>query len=751
MTLRLGLFVAAACLLLGYRILLFWVIRKDQKFFLADPAGDRWSLFELLLASFLTLFAELAFIRWLAVEVRVFAYFKNLALLLCFLGFGIGCALARNPIRWLTSATAFVGLLLLARWPHQRAMEGLSQSLGAAADLNIWRAGEAWNWGRFLPAVALAGLLLLLLVCVFVPIGQKVSRQMDLAPNPLTAYSWNLAGSLAGILVFFAVCRLMLPPAFWLGAVLAGFALLQRTPRERLLMGALIVPVALLLHDPATADHFAWWTPYQQIEFTRFHYANGDFAGANVAVNHVGYQTIVDLSPEHLRRYPGVMKEAPEDNPYNLPLRFAPRHPEVLIVGAGTGDDVAAALRHGARRVDAVDIDPAIIQLGRRYHPEHPYDSPLVTVHLGDARAFLKRATRHYDLILFALLDSHTQFSDYSNMRIDNFVYTMQSLREARSHLAPDGVLFIKFNVIRPWLGQRLENMLTQTFGKSPLMFFAGSSYSVDANCFVISDSRQVDAVLALDPELRQFVSPGPRFSTDEKVVVTTDDWPYLYQQGRWIPRTYYSLGALVILLALFLYWQIPDARRRVPSLFFFSMGAGFLLLETQVISRLALYFGTTWQVNGVVLTALLTTLLAANAFIERQRKPWPAGWMVAGLLLGLGAAYWFPFDRLGASAPAAGWIAAAVFSVPIFFAGLLFAREFRVTDSPSAALGANMLGAVVGGLLENVSLLTGMRALLLLAAGIYCFAALGLYMSRKARGPLAELPQSQVMGAAST
>ncbi|HYL94700.1 MAG TPA: hypothetical protein VET69_02760, partial [Terriglobales bacterium] len=130
-------------------------------------------------------------------------------------------------------------------------------------------------------------------------------------------------------------------------------------------------------------------------------------------------------------------------------------------------------------------------------------------------------------------------------------------------------------------------------------------------------------------------------------------------------------------------------------------------------------------------------------------QKPWPAGWMVAGLLLGLAAAYWFPFDRLGESAPTAGWIAAAVFSVPIFFAGLLFAREFRVTDSPSAALGANMLGAVVGGLLENVSLLTGMRALLLLAAGIYCLAAFGLYISRKARGPLAELPQPQAMGAA--
>ncbi len=742
-------FLAAATLLVVFRVSLVWVRRRDRGLFQPTTDADRWSLFDLLLASFLTLFAELAFIRWLAVEIRVFAYFKNLALLLCFLGFGIGCALARNTIRWLTSATAFFGLLLIARWPHQKALEGLSQSLGSAADLNIWGGGPTWDWSRFLLSAALAGVLLLLLVCVFIPIGQKVSRQMDLAPNALTAYSWNLAGSLAGILVFFVVCRLMLPPAFWLGAVLVGFALLQRTPRERLLMGALIVPVALLLHDPATADHFALWTPYQQIEFTRFHYPNGDFAGANVEVNHIGYQTIVDLSPEYLRRHPGVMKEAPEDNPYNLPFRFAPARPEVLIVGAGTGDDTAAALRHGARLVDAVDIDPAIVQLGRREHPEHPYDSPLVKVHLGDARAFLKRTPRHYDLILFALLDSHTQFSDYSNMRIDNFVYTMESLREARRHLAPDGVLFIKFNVIRPWLGQRLQNMLTQTFSKSPLMFFAGSSYSVDANCFVISNSAQVAAVLARDPELRQFVSSGARFPKNDKVVVTTDDWPYLYQQGRWIPRTYYSLGGLVVLLALTFYWQIPEARQRVPSLFFFSMGAGFLLLETQVISRLALYFGTTWQVNGVVLAALLTTLLLANAVIERQRRPWSAPWIVTGLLLGLAGAYWFPFERLGDSAALAGWIAAAVFSVPIFFAGLLFAREFRVTESPSAALGANMLGAVVGGLLENVSLITGMRALLLLAVGLYCLAALGLRLQRKAGSRCTEVRQPQVMGTA--
>src|SRR5690242_21836789 len=123
----LPLYAIAVIFIVGTRLYMVRASRKGHPFFPKEsPESSAWSLFDLLLASFLTLFAELAFIRWLAVEVRVFAYFKNLALLLCFLGFGIGCALARNSIRWLTSATALVGLLLLVRWPHQKAMEGLS-------------------------------------------------------------------------------------------------------------------------------------------------------------------------------------------------------------------------------------------------------------------------------------------------------------------------------------------------------------------------------------------------------------------------------------------------------------------------------------------------------------------------------------------------------------------------------------------------------------------------------------------------
>lgn len=690
---------------------------------------EEWKLSHLLLASFLTLFAELAFIRWIAVEVRVFAYFKNLALLLCFAGFGLGCALARRAPRWFSGVAAFLGLLLIVRVPIQNGkwLESISQSLGAAADVEIWATGNTWHWARFLGGALIASVLFLLIVWIFVPLGQTVSRQMDRAPSTLSAYSWNLLGSLAGILAFLGVSRMMLSPQFWLGAVLLGFGFLQVKTGAKLVVVSLLLPLILLLHEPADADHWAMWTPYQQVQYTRHYDPHGDFWGGEVWVNHAGYQYIVNLSAPFLAAHPGLVKEAVEENPYNVPFRFALPSPSVMIVGSGTGNDVAAALRHESRSVDAVEIDPAILSLGKREHPEHPYASPRVTVYLNDARAFLKRSPQHYDLVLFGLLDSHTQFSDYSNMRIDNFVYTEESFREASRLLNPEGVLFVKFHVDHPWMAVRLEKMLRETFGKPPLVFYADSSYGATATCFAISHSSRVEDALAHDASLLEFVRKNEVHPDNAAVPATTDDWPYLYQEGRWIPRTYYSLGVLVILVALVLYWQIPEARRQRPSLFFFSMGAGFLLLETQVISRLALFFGTTWQVNGIVISALLAALLLANMLVARRSQAIPRSWTLAALLAGLALAWWMPLNRIPGSPSFAGLVATAVFAIPVFFAGILFATEFRTAESPSAALGANMLGAVAGGLLENLSFIFGMRTLLLVAIGLYCLAGIGL------------------------
>src|SRR5277367_5354032 len=145
-------FFLAVTILICVWVLVSVAKRRGRPFFEAAVGGvEGWSAGRLLLASFLTLFAELAFIRWIAVEVRVFAYFKNLALLLCFVGFGLGCALARRSVRWPLSIKSFLGLILIVRMPWSaQGLERISESLGAASDVEIWLTGWTWNWFHFL-------------------------------------------------------------------------------------------------------------------------------------------------------------------------------------------------------------------------------------------------------------------------------------------------------------------------------------------------------------------------------------------------------------------------------------------------------------------------------------------------------------------------------------------------------------------------------------------------------------------------
>jgi len=117
----------------------------------------------------------------------------------------------------------------------------------------------------------------------------------------------------------------------------------------------------------------------------------------------------------------------------------------VLIIGAGTGNDLSVALAHGARHIDAVEIDPGLPAIGRRLHPAHPYQDPRVTVHITDGRQFLQDTTRHYNLIMFALPDSLTALAGQSGIRLESYLLTQQSIAAARQHLAPGGT-FAMYN-----------------------------------------------------------------------------------------------------------------------------------------------------------------------------------------------------------------------------------------------------------------------------------------------------------------
>lgn len=119
-------------------------------------------------------------------------------------------------------------------------------------------------------------------------------------------------------------------------------------------------------------------------------------------------------------------------------------HPDrVLVVGVGSGNEVAAALRAGASHVDAVEIDEAIVQMGREHHPERPYADPRVRVIADDApHAFKTLPPRSYDVVVFGTLDSHTQLGT-STVRLDNYAFTQESFSGAARLVRPGGRLAV--------------------------------------------------------------------------------------------------------------------------------------------------------------------------------------------------------------------------------------------------------------------------------------------------------------------
>ncbi len=151
-----------------------------------------------------------------------------------------------------------------------------------------------------------------------------------------------------------------------------------------------------------------------------------------------------------------------------------------------------------------------------------------------------------------------------------------------------------------------------------------------------------------------------------------------------------------------------------------FCMGVAFLLLETKNVVQFALLFGTTWFVNALVFAGVLVSVLLAIAVSKRVTISRPA-WLYAALFAAIALNWLVPGRALLALPFLPRLVAAVVLAfLPIFTANLVFANRFRSTVDSTAAFGANLLGAMVGGLLEYTSLVIGYRNLLLVVAAMY-------------------------------
>jgi len=706
------------------------------------PALGGFSYGALALISLVSLYLELLLIRWVSSEIRIFAYFKSLVLIACFLGFGLGCYLTRVRIllaQTLVPVLALVVLIELPWNPLRQLVAALSDLIGWLSDIHVWHMMHFSGTTLLQVAATAAAFAIILplfglIAVTFVPLGQMVGWYLEHSTNGVRAYSVNVLASVVGIWLYTLLCFLWSPPIVWMALFGVGLlvSLWRLRPIRAPAAAVLVAALALMAVGTTKAQWWArdwagsrtlpegqyagrahkYWSPYQKLTLIPL-VDRVDTVSYLLNTNDSWYQRMVNLAPEAVTRRPELFRDEPVPfHQYNLPYRFYPDPGSVLIAGAGIGNDAASAVRNGAGRVTAVEIDPLIIHLGRDLHFERPYASPKVTVVVDDARAYVQRTHEKYNLVVFSILDAHTTSSYYTNIRLDNYVYTVEALRRVRDLLAPDGLFVMSFSGARPWFAGRLRGVVTEAFGREPLTFQSSMYY------FVVGNGDRVRRVLAADTALRQFVAAhaGVRM---EPASITSDDWPYLYQQHRGIPVIVWLLSAGLVLICWLAIRRFKQSSE--PFLWhFFFLGAAFMLLEVQIISKAALLFGTTWLVNSIVITALLLFILAANVVAEHLPR-FPRGAAYAGLLVTLAVGYLAPAQALFAeSATVRGLLVALVYCSPVFFAGLVFISSFREIGFRAEAFGANLLGSLVGGLLESLSYATGIRSLVIVAAALY-------------------------------
>jgi hypothetical protein len=845
---------------------------------------DRPAL-DLFLISWLVLFLELACIRWFPSHVLFLTFFVNLVLLACFVGMSVGCLVARrrtNLIRftpyWLI--VGIVGGLLIDQFSETlRAVFAVgNQARPEVVYFGTETSVILHNPLPFIVPMELVGAAFFTIIAgIMVGPGQEMGRAFNRVANRTTAYSANLLGSLVGIGMFAGSSFLRLPPIVWFGlaGLVTAYLLLRKNPdqapevRDALPPSVTGETTDAAPHPaplPAPAASPFWPLAALAVAVALTTITSGFFSLRDREITwseyyRIDYEGPNKTNPHHLINTNLISQQLiePRDNPpvaavpYALPYLFQrdlvergtdgnpvlgpdgkPKHvwqpfKRILIIGAGNGNDVARALeflpKDPSIQIDAVEIDPIIQKLGHEHHPDKPFQDPRVKVTINDGRNFLREAKDGtYDLVVFALIDSLVLQSGYSNLRLESYLFTLESFKDIKRVLKPTGVYAV-YNFFRKgWIAARIRDQLRTAFdGVDPVIivtranmelpptteikfddfepgastgFFAGSEevvgplrkafesrngqtvkywypwltgISADTKArfgtqppperppaspvqhlmrrYVFKkgpDGKETDEPL-LDPNTNTHVSvqvepewlglvPAKVEDHPGALYPATDNWPFLYNRSPSIPGlTWRSIG-LTLLLSIGL-WFVFGGKEALAAeagvkpdygmmLRAFFLGAGFMLVETKAVVQMALLFGGTWMVNTAVFAAILVMSLAGNLYAgkvnPKRLEPYYVGLFIA---LGIGLVV-SPSAFLGMGATAQILGACFLVFAPIAFAGVIFATSFKRTAQPDRVFGANVAGALVGGLAENTSVILGFQLLLCVAVGFYLLSA---------------------------
>ena len=665
-------------------------------------------------AAGLGLYLELMIIRLHSSFFQLFGFFKNISLLSCLLGLGVGYLFGNKKLyslKWVFPLLVIqiTFMYLLKNTPIGPLMQNPITEQWAMG-LN-----RAQGFLQFFLIYSFVILIFLSNAVIFVPLGHLVSRLMQ-KQDKLKSYSWNLIGSISGIILFSLMSLFWTPPSLW---ILVGFFIfiifVKKNLIEILIPSTSVLFLLIILLIPKELNKQDIYSPYQIISLE---HPNTPNAPTNVLVSNTWFQHPYDLSGKI--KYDPPPLAANYSAPYDI-VSNVPKN--ILIVGSGTGNDTAYAIQRGVKKIDAVEIDPVILDIGKKYHPQKPYQSNKVNLIQNDARNFIQHTKKKYDLIVYGLLDSHASLSGKGGIRLDSYVYTVEAFKESKKILNENGYISLSFYLSEVKLGSKIFLMLKEAFdGREPLVVSqnVGDANKFRSQPYAFIIGNKIDSNLDISNSGLSKVNFFSDKNNLSEVNKSTDNWPFFYMPSKVWPKSYIFIIFLVFISSFFFIQNTNPINKKNFSPTCFFLGAGFMLIETKGITELALVFGSTWFVVSIVIAFILIMAYFANLLIIKKIKI-KVSLIYCLILLSISLGYIYTLiDHGSINSITQKILTPSILTVPIFFSGLAFSKQLSVEKTISVALSSNILGAIFGGLLEYNSMYFGFRSLYIIGFFMY-------------------------------
>lgn len=491
-------------------------------------------------------------------------------------------------------------------------------------------------------------------------------------------------------------------------------------------------------------------------------------------------QALAELSP---------LKEVLEFVPFTIGS-----NDDILVLGAGAGRDIVLALLAGGAHITAVEINPAMVDLVRRYAAYNGaiLDRPKVTTVVADGRSFVEQTQAHYDLIYLNVVYSQAAGHEGAALS-ESYIFTEEALRAYWRRLKPGGRIGIVTHngfegsralltaiaaLQAEGLGRHaaLDRVVLTQYGsddpaqRTSVLLVTRDALSQDALAQVAHEAERRGMQPLYLPyffelTLRDLVLGRGDVYTfarngDVNLAPTSDDRPFFYHLDWRLPPPLATLlawvAAVVLLYAAATLWGVRRAARAVPgsmagsmaalTLYFGVLGVAYMLILLPLVQRFFLLFGNPTLSLVVTLEGLLIGA-GLGSFVSGRRHTGLTG--LVGLaavgIVALATAHAFAYPALRdqlLGAPLAARIGAALLlTLPLgFLLGIPFPTGLRVAGQTAPHglpmwWGLNAVASVLGSALASVvAIRLGFRDVLLLGAALYALIPLLLRLANPPR-----------------